>query len=247
MTAIWAPSGAWRSAPKIASSSDNPADVISRKNFSTSRARSNGSAMSPLVTVPNGCKRYSNHDTAPKLPPPPCSPQKRSSFSSLLARTMSPAAVTTSAESRLSIARPCLAMSHPSPPPRVKPAMPVVDPASRRQPICLRLTVEFAPRDSTLSARCAAYRIDVNALHERQIKHQSALANSPAGNIMTAATHRQFEPMSAREVYRVNNVGVAHAAGNQRGPTIDQTFGYPPYLIVPGVIGTQEHAREAHG
>ena len=49
----------------------NTADVISRKNFSTSRARSKGCAMSPLVTVPTGCRRYSNHETAPKLPPPP--------------------------------------------------------------------------------------------------------------------------------------------------------------------------------
>src|SRR5262249_60330535 len=120
-------------------------------------------------------------------------------------------------------------------------------PASRPPPICLPFPVEFAPRVSALSTRCAADRIDVNALHERQVKHQSALANSPAGNIMTAATHCQFEPVSAREVYRVNDVGVAHAAGNQRGPTIDQTVVYPPYLIVPGVIGTQEHAREAHG
>jgi hypothetical protein len=64
---------------------------------------------------------------------------------------------------------------------------------------------------------------------------------------MTAATHRQFEPVSAREVYRVNDVGVAHAAGNQRGPAIDHTVVYPPYLIVTGLTGTQEHARETSG
>jgi hypothetical protein len=64
---------------------------------------------------------------------------------------------------------------------------------------------------------------------------------------MTAAAHGQFEPVSAREVYRVNDVGVAQAAGNQCGTAIDHTVVYPPYFVVPGLIGTQEHAQEASG
>ena len=52
-------------------------------------------------------------------------PQSSSGLSSALAVTRSPSAVTTSAESRLSHAGPCLRAIHPSPPPRVRPATPV--------------------------------------------------------------------------------------------------------------------------
>ena len=48
-------------------------------------------------------------------------------FSSALAVTTSPAAVTISTASRLSMVRPYLPISQPSPPPRVSPAMPVVE------------------------------------------------------------------------------------------------------------------------
>ena len=52
----------------------------------------------------------------PKLPPPPCSAQNSSGFSCSLAVTRSPAAVTSSTESRLSQASPNLRSSQPVPP-----------------------------------------------------------------------------------------------------------------------------------
>lgn len=63
----------------------------------------------------------------PKLPPPPCSAQNSSGFSCSLAVTRSPAAVTSSTESRLSQASPKLRSSQPVPPPRAKPPTPVVE------------------------------------------------------------------------------------------------------------------------
>jgi pectate lyase len=65
--------------------------------------------------------------TTPKLPPPPCSAQKSPGFSSSLAWTTTPSAVTSSAASRLSQARPILRASQPSPPPSVNPPTPVVE------------------------------------------------------------------------------------------------------------------------
>lgn len=65
----------------------------------------------------------------PKLPPPPRSPHKRSGWSFALAVRNRPSEVTTSAESRFSQVSPCLRCSHSMPPPRVRPAMPVVDTA----------------------------------------------------------------------------------------------------------------------
>ena len=63
----------------------------------------------------------------PKLPPPPCSAQKSSGFSSADAVSTRPSAVTTSAETRLSQASPILRSSQPLPPPSTKPPTPVVD------------------------------------------------------------------------------------------------------------------------
>ena len=92
----------------------------------TSGPRSSGKSIGPASTVgPIGCARKRNDVTTPKLPPPPRSPQNRSGWSSSLAATSSPSAVTTSAATRLSIVRPCLRVSHPIPPPRVRPATPV--------------------------------------------------------------------------------------------------------------------------
>jgi hypothetical protein len=73
----------------------------------------------------NSEKTNSNPTTMPKLPPPPRSAQKRSEFSSALARTRSPLAVTMSAAKRQSMQRPCCARSHPIPPESVSPATPV--------------------------------------------------------------------------------------------------------------------------
>ena len=68
-----------------------------------SRACGRGNASIPPITIgPTGCRSNSNSVTAPKFPPPPFRPQKRSGFSSALARTTLPSAVTTSAERMLS-------------------------------------------------------------------------------------------------------------------------------------------------
>ena len=80
--------------------------------------------------------RYSNEVTTPKLPPPPRSAQKRSGCSSALAVTTSPSAVTTSNDRTLSQVSPYLRASQPTPPPKVSPAIPVLEttPAGTARP-----------------------------------------------------------------------------------------------------------------
>src|SRR5438046_8724305 len=63
----------------------------------------------------------------PKFPPPPRRPQNKPAFVPALAVTISPSAVMTSQERTLSQVRPYLRTSHPPPPPRVRPAMPVFE------------------------------------------------------------------------------------------------------------------------
>src|SRR5437867_5979933 len=88
---------------------------------------SSGQRIGPAKTVLTRCSLNSNEVTTPKLPPPPRIAQKRSSFFFELAVTKLPSAVTMSAERRLSHDSPHLRVRCPMPPPRVRPAIPVVE------------------------------------------------------------------------------------------------------------------------
>src|SRR5207244_4502921 len=83
-----------------------------------------GWAIRPPVTSCRGWSRYSNEAAMPKSPPPPQSAQRRSGCDSAVTFRIPPLAVTSSTPSRLSAASPCFAISQPSPPPRVRPAIP---------------------------------------------------------------------------------------------------------------------------
>ena len=92
----------------------------------TSDVRSAGYSTNATATSgPTGCAANSNDVTMPKFPPPPRRPQCRSGCSSALAVRMSPSAVTTCADSRLSQLSPCFRRCQPMPPERVSPATPV--------------------------------------------------------------------------------------------------------------------------
>ena len=78
-----------------------------------------------MTVGPTGCSANSKVVTTPKLPPPPLSAHSRSACSSGVAWTRRPSAVTTSAETRLSMARPYRLRSQPMPPLSVRPPTPV--------------------------------------------------------------------------------------------------------------------------
>ena len=118
------PGGTVRNAKKPVSSS-GCAGRNSRYHASTSAAASIGQRIGPAMTVDTGCSWSVNAVTTPKFPPPPRIAQKRSAFSSSLARTKVPSASTTSAARTLSIERPCFRVRWPTPPPSRSPT-PVV-------------------------------------------------------------------------------------------------------------------------
>ena len=154
----------------------------------------------------------------PKLPPPPRTAQNRSAFSSSLTRRVRPSAVTSCTDVRLSRARPYLPISHPIPPPRVRPAIPVLDTtppvvASR----CSWVSRLNSPGDAALRPGGPRLRIHVNAFHQRQVDHQPAINGGASRHVVTAAPHRDFQVQRARQMHRLDDIGDAAAARDQRG------------------------------
>jgi hypothetical protein len=94
-----------RSSAAVLSSSGAVA-AQSRYQASFSAASSAGKYTAPANTSAIGWRRNSSAVTTPKLPPPPRSAQKRSGLRSALAVTVRPSAVTTSARTTLSAAKP---------------------------------------------------------------------------------------------------------------------------------------------
>ena len=111
---------------------------------------------------PTSCRLYSSEAAIPKLPPPPRIAQKRSAFSSALARTTRPSAMTISAERRLSSASPYFGISQPRPPPSVSPAMPVdpTTPPVVAEPMELGFAIQFLPQHAALRADGLADDVD---------------------------------------------------------------------------------------
>ena len=105
--------------------SPGPSAATSRNRRSASPTPSPSKARLPPTTRSSRCSRNVPRVTTPKLPPPPRRPQSSSEFSSLSARTTSPAGVTSSAAIRLSQVSPNWAVRWPIPPPRVRPVTPV--------------------------------------------------------------------------------------------------------------------------
>ena len=193
--------------------------VSSRHPVSTSRAASPGKNTSPPRTVgPTGCSAYSSDVTTPKLPPPPRSAQNRSLFSSALAWTRRPSAVTTSAPTRLSQVRPCLRSSQPMPPPRVKPPSPVVETrppvtASPNAWVSWSKSAQVAPPCATARRRL---RVDRDGLHRREVEDDPAVAGGEPGDAVRAAAYRERQALAAGELHRLDHVGGAGAADDQR-------------------------------
>jgi hypothetical protein len=57
----------------------------------------------------------------------------------------------------------------------------------------LRLAIELGPGDATLRPYRAAFGIDVNSFHRRQVDHQSAIDGRAPCHVVTATTNRDFE------------------------------------------------------
>src|SRR5689334_7469742 len=79
----------------------------------------------------------------------------------------------------------------------------------RRETEGLRLAIEVGPEHARLRADDTGDRVDADALHARQIDHQTAVAYRLAGDAVTAAFYRDEQIMLARELHRRDDVGRA--------------------------------------
>ena len=170
----------------------------------------------------------------PKFPPPPRNAQKRSLFSSALARNVRPSAVTTRAETRLSTVMPYCVVSQPKPPPSVSPEMPVVElmPSGVARPkawVSRSTSASVAP-GPTKARR--ANGIDAHGLQLRQINHETVIAERKARDVVAPAPHRDEHARLAREVHRCDHVGHAAAAHDRGRPFVDHGIPDRARLVV---------------
>ena len=106
------------------------------------------------------------------------------------------------------------------------------DTAGRRQTVDLRFAIELGPEDTTLCARHAGARVDVDSLHRRQVDHQPAVDGGMTCDVVPAATDRDLEIERSGQLDGIAYVGNTTAACNQRGTLVDESIVNAPRVLV---------------
>ncbi len=112
--------------------------------------------------------------------------------------------------------------------------------ARRRESVHGRLAVELAPERTALRARRLAGRVDVDALHRREVDHQRIVGDGAPGDVVAAAANRDVEALRASEADRVGDVRGVPAARDQRRPPVDHPVVDTSRVVVLGVSGVED-------
>ncbi len=200
----------------------------------------------PSTIGPISCRRKWNAVTTPKFPPPPRRPQKSSGFSSSEATTLRPSAVTTSARSRLSQAKPHLRSIQPLPLPSVKPPTPVPD---MRPPVtarpCSCVAESISPQVHPPSTRAVRASASTSMpFIPRRSTHTPSAHTADARDPVAAAVDREREPVVTREADRGGDVVGVCAARDQRRAAVPHAVEHAPRVVVAVVAGAQQRALE---
>jgi hypothetical protein len=83
-------------------------------------------------------------------------------------------------------------------------------------------------------------RVDVDALHRREIDHQPVVDRGASGNIVTAAANCDLEAEILCELDGIHDIGHAPAARNQRRPPVDQAVMDLSGLVVTRIAWLEE-------
>ena len=142
---------------------------------------------------------------------------------------------------------PCLPISQPSPPPRVRPAMPVfetVPPVVARPNACVSRSSSRHSTPPSARAVRATGSTRMPFIGERSM-HQAAVAGAVAGRAVAAAPDRQRRGRTrGRRRRRAMHVGDAAAAGDERRAAVDHAVPDPPGRVVAGVVRRGDLAGE---
>ena len=90
------------------------------------------------------------------------------------------------------------------------------DTRGRRQPEHLSLAVQAAQRGPTFDPSNLPNRIDMNALHRGEIDHQAIIADGFAGNVVTAASHRNQQIELPGEFYHIDDIDASYLEFDRR-------------------------------
>ena len=154
--------------------------------------------------------------------------------------------MTMSTASRLSTHNPCVPRSQPMPPESVRPATPVCEtsPPGVARPKAVVSRSTSAHRGAALHPGPSRRRIDPHCAHRGEVDHQPAVAHRVAGDVVSAAAHRQLQTVAARKADALDHVRRAGAAGDEGGVAVDHAVPHHARGVVAVVAGFEQAAAQ---
>ena len=85
----------------------------------------------------------------------------------------------------------------------------------------LRLAVDVSEKNAGLGADCLVREVDVDALHVRDVDHDTIVDKGGAADVVTTRADRKRKPGLTGVVDRVDDVRCARAAHHRGRPLVD--------------------------
>ncbi len=120
-----------------------------------------------------------------------------------------------------------------------------VDAERRREAMRLSDRIEIGERAAGLDGRSAGGRVHLNALHQREVDHETVVANGIARDVVAAPADRDEQVVRARELDRLDDIVSRPAARDQRRLAIDRRVPDLSDLVVTRVARKKHVSPEA--
>src|SRR5204862_3954244 len=101
----------------------------------------------------------------------------------------------------------------------------------------LRRAVELAPGETGLGAAGLGIRVDVDALHQREVDHEAVVDGAVAGGRVAAGAHGDRQAVVAAVVHGGDHVFGGRAARDQRRMAVEEAVPDDSCFVVSGVTG----------
>jgi len=114
----------------------------------------------------------------------------------------------------------------------------------RRQAVSLRFAIEVGEQRTRRDPRGAPGGVDGDGAPAREVDRQAAFDHRIAGDVVAAAAHAEPHPLLAGEAHCGLDVGIAHAARDQRRPMIDGSIPDLARVVVALVASAEQAAAD---